>query len=395
MRTLQTTSMFLGAVLAAAVLSAQAPAERTFQIPPDEMPRQFDQAAGQGVLKESLALIRVPDARTTFNVSGAGLTAAILDTGLLTTHVDFRGRVAAQHNWTPDNQGAADNALDGQGHGTNVAGIIAANAAPPQPGDSKGEHTGVAPNAKLIPLKVLTNQGGGNFSWVEGALTWVLQNADQYNISVINLSLGDGQNYTADPALAGDKIPGLIQRLRAKRVAVVVAAGNDYFKAQAQGMSYPAIIPDTTSVGAVYDANVGPMAYQSGAEATSTDKDRLTPFSQRLHETLAASSRTDVFAPGAVVTSSGINSIRGESEQQGTSQAAPMTAGVILLVQEYYKRAKGTLPPVDDVERWLRDGAVLVNDDCNACDNVPHTKKKFPRLDAVGALTAVKKAIQN
>ena len=86
-----------------------------FEIPPDEMPTQFDQSSGQTVLKESLALIRVPEARKAFSVSGARLAAAVLDTGLRTTHVDFRGRVPDQHNWTPDNGGATGNANDGQG----------------------------------------------------------------------------------------------------------------------------------------------------------------------------------------------------------------------------------------------------------------------------------------
>src|SRR5262245_32455222 len=90
-----------GALAAAAAASASP--GRPFVIPPDEMPTQFKTSAGQTVLKESLALIRVPEARTAFSVSGAGLAAAVLDTGLRTSHVDFRGRVVAQHNWTPDN----------------------------------------------------------------------------------------------------------------------------------------------------------------------------------------------------------------------------------------------------------------------------------------------------
>ena len=110
-------------------------------------------------------------------MSGARLAAAVLDTGLRTTHVDFRGRVPDQHNWTPDNGGATGNANDGQGHGTNVAGIIAASEAPPSAGAPKGEHTGVAPDARVITLTDLTDNGKGNFAWVESALQWVIDNA--------------------------------------------------------------------------------------------------------------------------------------------------------------------------------------------------------------------------
>lgn len=379
---------------AQASTEAQPAQERFFEIPPDEMPVQFNQPSGQTLLKESTALIHVPEARAAFLVSGAGLAAAILDTGLRATHVDFHGRVLAQHNWTPDNGGAVDNAADGQGHGTNVAGIVGSREDPATPGAPNGEHTGVAPGAVIIPLKVLANNGKGNFSWVESALTWVLQNRQQHQISVVNMSLGDGSNPTADDAFGNDKIRSLVAQLRNERVAVVVAAGNDYFKHKTQGMAYPAIFRETVSVGAVYDADIGSMQYLSGATANSTAANRITPFSQRLHDSVANLTRTDIFAPGAAVTSSGISNDRGESVQQGTSQAAPMTAGVILLMQEYHLRVKHQLPTVDDIEKWLREGAVTTRDDCNNCDNVPHTKLSFPRVDALGALNAVKKAIE-
>lgn len=386
------------AAAASAASESQPPVERVFQIPPDEQTTQFDKSSGQTVLKEALALIRVPDARKQFSVAGAGLAAAVLDTGLLTTHVDFRGRVPDQRNFTPDNGGVEADARDGEGHGTHVAGIIGASEAPPATGAPKGEHTGVAPSARIIPIKVLKNDGKGNFGSVEKALQWVLDNAKKssdFEISVVNLSLGDSENHTTDAGFETDKIRGLVDELRSKKIAVVIAAGNEYFKAKAEGMGYPAILRNSTSVGAVYDANIGGVQYKSGAVAKSTAKDQLTAFSQRFHDSLSLPLRTDIFAPGAAITSSGIANNRGEAVQQGTSQAAPITAGVILLLQEFHKRVKGELPTVDDLERWLREGSVDITDDCNNCDNVPHTKKKFRRVDAIGALAAAKKSIQS
>jgi hypothetical protein len=67
---------------------------------------------------------------------------------------------------------------------------------------------------------------------------------------------------------------------------------------------------------------------------------------------------------------------------------------VILLLQEYHKRVKHELPTIDNVEKWIREGAVPVVDDCNGCDNVTHTKLSFARIDALGALKAAKKAIE-
>jgi len=88
-------------------------------------------------------------------------------------------------------------------------------------------------------------------------------------------------------------------------------------------MDYPAIIRQTVSVGAVYDADEGGFNYASGAKAFSTRAGQITPFSQRLHPTVNRITRTEIIAPGAPVTSSGINGPHGKSVQHGTSQATP------------------------------------------------------------------------
>jgi subtilisin family serine protease len=118
-------------------------------------------------------LIRVVQARQSFLVNGNGLTVAVLDTGLRTTHIDFAGRVRSQRNFTNDNQGDVNNANDGNGHGTNVGGIIVAN----------GNHVGIAPGASIVPLKVLSNTGGGSFEQANQALQWVLDNHALFNIN--------------------------------------------------------------------------------------------------------------------------------------------------------------------------------------------------------------------
>lgn len=374
------------ALAAAAALSPTLRAtaqERTIQIPPDEQPIQVAARRPGVLLLETSRFIRAVEARTDFTVSGEGLTAAVLDTGLRVTHVDVAGRVPVQRNFTSDNGGNSQNAADGNGHGTNVAGIIAANKL----------HVGIAPRAQIIPLKVLSNAGGGDFGAIGRALDWVIANQAQYQISVVNMSLGSRTNESDDAASDADELREKIRRLRSLRVAVVVAAGNDYFRYGAQGMAYPAIFRETLSVGAVYDANVGSMSYQSGAVANSTGPGRITPFSQRLHSSVNAMTRTDVFAPGAPVTSTGIDDDQGESIQQGTSQAAPVTSGVVLLMQQYHKAATGALPTVDDLEDWLRASAVAERDGDNEDDNVPNTRLDFPRLDALAALQAVHRGL--
>jgi len=139
----------------------------------------------------------------------------------------------------------------------------------------------------------------------------------------------------------------------------------------------------------VYDAEEGGFRYRSGAEAFSTRAGQITPFSQRLHPSVNRATLTDIFAPGAPVTSSGIAGPHGESIQHGTSQATPVTVGIILLLQEFYQRYAGELPPVHLLITWLRRGSVPILDGDDEDDNVEHTNLTFARLDAVRALDAV------
>jgi len=209
------------------------------------------------------------------------------------------------------------------------------------------------------------------------------------------LSLGDQSNQTDDAPHESSDTRRLIGGLRDLDVPVLVAAGNDYFTFRQQGMSFPAILRETISVSAVYDANEGGFAYASGAEAFSTGANRITPFAQRLHEEVNSATRTDIFAPGAPVTSSGNETDVGESVQQGTSQATPVATGVILLMQEFFFRTTGRMPTVDTLVTCLRKGGVLTNDGDDEDDNVPHTGKNFLRIDALSALDAVRRHLQN
>jgi len=358
-----------------------------FSTKPVIQPVQFTEPQFRAQLKEASALIRVQKARNDFQVSGAGHAVAVIDTGLRMTHEDFKGRVPTQHNFTADNAGDSKNATDGGGHGTHVAGIIAANST---------RHLGMAPDAQVIPLKVLRNHdGGGDFSDIAAALAWVIENHTTHNITVVCMSLGDGGNYTNDTGYDDDVIRQHLATLKTACIAVVVAAGNDYYEHNSQqGMSYPSILRDCISVGAVYDANIGSFTYNNGAVARETGPDRITPFSQRLHSSVNPNTRTDIFAPGAPITSSGITNDKAEAVHQGTSQATPVIAGVVLLMQEFYKGTTGALPAVDDLVQWMRLGGVEIIDGDNEVDNVRHTGLRFIRVDAFGALDSIRRHLQ-
>ncbi|MEZ4708565.1 MAG: S8 family serine peptidase [Caldilineaceae bacterium] len=363
--------------------------EISIPIPPVEPPALADDA-DQAFLPQVTDFLWVNQARNAFNVSGQGMTVAVLDTGLNAGHIDFAGRVVAQVNFTPDNGGNRADATDGNGHGTNVGGIIVAG----------GNHTGMAPAANIIPIKVLPNTTSGDFAWIDSALQWVIDNRTAHNISAVCMSLGDSGNYTTDNfgffATLRHAIRAKIQTLKAANVAVVIAAGNDYFRHKSQpGMSFPAIIHECISVGAIYDDDMNrQFSYRSGAKAFSAKRGQITPFSQRLHASVSADTSTDIFAPGAPITATGHTGPEASSTQSGTSQATPVVTGIILLLQEFYQRWRHELPTVDQLIRWLQEGGVPIFDGDDENDNVQHTNLTYTRVDALSALDAARREIQ-
>jgi len=345
-------------------------------IQPVEKPTQ--QQKGYSRLLQATDYIRAKEARTRFNVTGKGLTVAILDTGLRTTHVDFAGRIVGTKNFTTDNNNKPDDANDGNGHGTNVTGIIAA----------KGDHIGIAPETGIVSLKIIRNDGSGSFTQITVALQWIIDNYDALKIRAVNMSLGDGGNYV-NLALE-DATREKIRKLRDLRIPVIAAAGNGFYNHKSQqGMIYPAIFPETISVGALYDADIGRQHYIEGAEAFTTGPGRIVPFSQRLHSSLNENARTDIFAPGTPIISSGIFDDHGESIQCGTSQSTAVVTGTILLLQEYVLRTQGELPTVDLIEKWLIQGSSYLVDGDDEDDNVENTGLSYPSLDVINVIEAI------
>lgn len=357
-----------------------------YRIPEPTPPRTVPRSLFTNFDLEIDALIGAPRARSSFQVDGTGLTAAVLDTGLRVTHRCFDGRVRAVHNFTSEDGGDPENVTDTNGHGTNVTGLIAAG--------TSDERRGIAPGAGVVALKVLPAPG---FAPILSALTWVRDNAVAFDISVVNLSLGTpGVNLTSDVALRVEQpeLASLLVELNARCIAVVVAAGNDYKAFQQEGMSMPAIFREVISVGAVYDASVGGRQYASGAVAFSTHADQITPFTQRLSKETGGDCYTDIVSGGASATSAGAAGDDATSIQDGTSQAAPTVAGVVLLMQQHYKRLTGHLPPVALLQEVLRSTSTWLEDGDNEDDNVQHSGMRFPRVNAFESLVALDRHIK-
>jgi thermitase len=136
---------------------------------------------------------------------------AVVDTGIDASHPDLAGRIGPGWDFVDDDSTPED----GNGHGTHVSGIIAADA-----GNGIGVDS-VAPGATIMPVRVLDSGGSGSDANVAAGIDW----ATDHGANVINLSLG-GAVPTSGLGL-GDAITAAVQHALDQGVIVVSAAGND------------------------------------------------------------------------------------------------------------------------------------------------------------------------
>lgn len=206
--------------------------------------------------------------------NGAGVRAYIVDTGVLSSHAEFIGRMASGYNAVK----GKPTTEDCNGHGTHVAGTVA------------GTTYGVAKQATVVPVRVLNCAGSGTISGVIAGLDWVARDHVS-GPAVANLSLGGSASATLDAAVRGVVNDG---------VTVAVAAGNSDADAC---LSSPSRVAQALTVGAT----------------TSTDaRASYSNFGTCL----------DLFAPGSSITSAWSTSTTATRTISGTSMASPHVAGV-------------------------------------------------------------------
>jgi serine protease AprX len=168
--------------------------------------------------------------------ASSNLTIAVVDSGVETGRADFGSRLLPQVNLSTLTPAATG---DDRGHGTFVAGIAA--------GDARGV-TGANPGAKILPIRVMDQNGMAMTSDVIRAAEWILANKDAYNIKVANFSL-----HSAMPSkFTNDPLDKAVEKLWFAGVTVVVAAGNYGTAAGPSGVKYaPGNDPFVITVGAV------------------------------------------------------------------------------------------------------------------------------------------------
>jgi PKD repeat protein len=226
------------------------------------------------------------DGNYTYNATGSGVNAYIIDTGIRTTHTEFGGRASGV--FTSVNDGNGTNDCDG--HGTHVAGTVG------------GATYGVAKSVKLYAVRVLDCSGNGSVSGVIAGVDWVT--ANHVSPAVANMSLGGSVSATLDQA---------VQSSIASGVTYAIAAGNSNADACTQS---PARAPQAITV------------------AATTSTDARASFSNY-------GTCVDIFAPGQSITSAYNGSDNQTAVLSGTSMATPHVTGVAAL---YLEKNPGATP---------------------------------------------------
>ncbi|MEU1292451.1 S8 family peptidase [Streptomyces sp. NPDC005840] len=269
-------------------------------------------------LDKSVPQIGAPTAWAS-GYDGKGVKIAVLDTGVDATHPDLKGQVTAAKNFS-----TSASATDKYGHGTHVASIAAGTGA-----KSGGKFKGVAPGAKLLNGKVLSDDGYGDDSGIIAGMEW----AAEQGADVINLSLGGADAPGIDPLEA--EVNKLSEQ---KGILFAIAAGNE---------------------GELGDSTVGsPGSAAAALTVGAVDvKDRLAEFSSR-GPTADGSVKPDVTAPGVDITAAAapgsvIDKEVGQNPAgyltiSGTSMATPHVAGAAAILKQQhpdwgYAELKGAL----------------------------------------------------
>lgn len=239
-------------------------------------------------------LIQAPDWWT--KSKGHGIKIAVLDTGCDPEHPDLQSRIIGGRNFTDDDNGDENNFSDYNGHGTHVAGTIAAEE------NGKGV-VGVAPQAQLLIAKVLDKNGSGTYEGIIAGLQYAI---DQ-NVDIISMSLGG----PIDEPLLHSTIKQAVEQ----GILVVCAAGNEGDSDESTDeFAYPGSYNEVISVGAI-DLN------------------------RRSSEFSNSNNQIDLVAPGERILSTYLNG--GYATLSGTSMAAPHVSGALAILKHWANEAFG------------------------------------------------------
>lgn len=257
--------------------------ERKVSVMPFQVLKQVEKV---NEVPKGVEMIQAP--KIWYQTKGKGVTVAILDTGCDTAHPDLKERIVGGRNFTKDDGGNPNVYEDYNGHGTHVAGTIAAI-------QNNTGVVGVAPEANLLIIKVLGQNGSGQYDWIIKGINYAIeQKAD-----IISMSLGGPEDVP--------ELHEAIQRAVTNDILVVCAAGNNGDGDDlTDEFDYPGSYNEVISVGAI-------------------DLERhSSTFSN-------SNNQVDLVAPGEKILSTYLKGTY--ATLTGTSMAAPHVSGALALIK--------------------------------------------------------------
>lgn len=315
-------------------------------------------------LQDSVPLINAstvwPIQLSGINITGIDETVCVLDTGINFSYADLAGKnktcvIDCISKTCVENCSISDD----NGHGTHVAGIVAASV----------RINGVAIGANLIGVKVLDSNGDGFGTDLNAGIDWCINNANTYNISVISMSLGDCSNHST--YCNSDSSASHINTAVGKNISVIVAAGNGPGGSctgitNTNGPASPACVENATAVGAVSKSDT--INYQRGA----------------LFELLAPGvgiNSTIISNPqGDILTACGTG--KSYCSLSGTSMATPHVAGAFALIRQFFRLQNNRVPTPSEIKILLNNTGIRINDSSGSGYN-------FSRIDVYSALISI------
>jgi serine protease AprX len=288
--------------------------------------------------------------------TGKGVDVAVIDTGVSPVQgLNNPGQVVYGPDLSLESQNPSLTNLDTNGHGTFMAGLIAGHdpgVAQPYSNAPASSYLGIAPDSRIVSLKVATADGGVDVTQVIAAIDWVVQHAHDpgFNIRVISLSYGTNsvQPYKTDP------LAYAVEQAWKSGIVVVVAAGNTGYQRgnKAPGLADPAYDPYAIAVGGYNgmgtdrfsDDTMGAYSASSAGCGDCKNPDFVAPGThiQGLRD------------PGGYID---LNHPEGRIDDRffrgsGTSEATAITAGTVALILQKYP----DMTP-DQVKRFIADNA--------------------------------------
>jgi subtilisin family serine protease len=323
---------------------------------------EWDGDPTSGQLLEAQPLVGLSQVRDQVGLQGNNIRVALIDSGIDANHPDLKHALAHESCFCSGDGGCCPSgemqqtgpgaAQDGHGHGTHIAGIVASlgNESP----------QGGAPGVELHAIKVLSDSlQSCCASDLIGALDSLIENGvpkvDLVNMSVASDSVYSGHCDKELPAYAA-----AVNHLTRSGVAIIAATGNTGVIDQ---LPAPACLDNVISVGAIYDADLGPIAAHTCTDA-ETGPDQIPCWVTRSED-------LDILAPGGQIESTKLGG--GSTGKLGTSMAAPMvTACAATLLEQ-----DPSLEP-DELLTLLAESPVRIGDDS--------TRMTFPRLDCASSI---------